>query len=47
MSLAAYQHVCLQKAQGCIWGWPTLDVFAGGASVHLKQNDTRLQAMKM
>lgn len=31
ISRKAFRHVCLQRAPGGIWGWPTLDVFAGGA----------------
>lgn len=31
LSHQAFKHVCLQRTQGGIWGWPTLDVFAGGA----------------
>ena len=31
LSHAAFQHVCLLRTGGRIWGCPTLDVFAGGA----------------
>ena len=32
LSYAAVKRVCLQVSNGTRWGFPTLDVFAGGAS---------------
>ena len=31
LSKAAFKHVCMQSSRGVRWGFPTLDVFAGGA----------------
>lgn len=28
---AVFKRVCLREINGVIWGWPTLDVFAGDA----------------
>ena len=32
VSRHAFKHICLQKHNGVQWGFPTLDVFAGGAT---------------
>ncbi len=31
VSKSAFRHICMLSSDGVRWGFPTLDVFAGGA----------------